>query len=127
LGGSARGGWLTSVPGAHEISVDALAGSPLPARLVALGYIVEKTGTSERITGSRARRAVSDRAVTRQHAPTAVREPFWFPGPFPFVGGYWPVSTLSGQSAGRYPLPMGSNLKKWQWPVLLDAKKPPKS
>ena len=49
MGGSARGGWLTSVPGAHEISVDALVGSALPEQLAALGYDVVKTGTSERI------------------------------------------------------------------------------
>jgi hypothetical protein len=45
----ARGGWLTSVPGAHEVTFDALVGSALPAQLTAMGYIVEKTGTSERI------------------------------------------------------------------------------
>ena len=45
----ARGGWMTSVPGAREMTFDALPGSPLPAQLTALGYIVEKTGTSERI------------------------------------------------------------------------------
>ena len=45
----ARGGWMTSVPGAREMTFDALPGSPLPAELTALGYIVEKTGTSERI------------------------------------------------------------------------------
>jgi hypothetical protein len=49
LGGSARGGWLTFVPGAHEISVDALVGSALPEQLAALGYIVEKIGANERI------------------------------------------------------------------------------
>jgi hypothetical protein len=45
---SEHGGWTTSVPG-REIRFEALAGSPLPAQLAALGYIVEKTGTSERI------------------------------------------------------------------------------
>jgi hypothetical protein len=45
----ARGGWLTSVPGAHEISFDALVGSALPEQLAALGYIVEKIGESQRI------------------------------------------------------------------------------
>jgi hypothetical protein len=48
----ARGGWLTSVPGAHEMSFDALPGSRLPDQLTAMGYTVEKTGTSERVTGA---------------------------------------------------------------------------
>jgi hypothetical protein len=38
-----------SVPGARELRFDALVGSPLPAQLAALGYIVEKIGTSQRI------------------------------------------------------------------------------
>jgi hypothetical protein len=40
---------MTSVPGAHEITFDALPGSPLPEQLTARGYIVEKIGESERI------------------------------------------------------------------------------
>jgi hypothetical protein len=43
------GAWLTSVPGSHEVTFDALVGSPLPEQLAALGYDVVKTGTSERI------------------------------------------------------------------------------
>jgi hypothetical protein len=39
----------SSVPGARELRFDALVGSPLPAQFTAMGYIVEKTGTSERI------------------------------------------------------------------------------
>jgi hypothetical protein len=46
---SQRGGWMTSVPGAHKITFDALPGSPLPEQLAALGYIVHKTGEGERI------------------------------------------------------------------------------
>jgi hypothetical protein len=46
---SQHGGWTTSVPGAHEITFDALPGSALPEQLTALGYIVEKIGTSQRI------------------------------------------------------------------------------
>jgi hypothetical protein len=46
---SQRGGWTTSVPGSHEITFDALVGSPLPAQLTAMGYIVEKIGGSQRI------------------------------------------------------------------------------
>ena len=38
-----------SVPGARELRFDALAGSPLPAQLTAMGYIVEKIGESQRI------------------------------------------------------------------------------
>jgi hypothetical protein len=44
-----HGGWTTSVPGAHEITFDALPGSPLPAQLTAMGFSVEKTGESQRI------------------------------------------------------------------------------
>jgi hypothetical protein len=46
---SQRGGWCTSVPGSHEITFDALVGSPLPDQLRGLGYSVEKTGESQRI------------------------------------------------------------------------------
>jgi hypothetical protein len=46
---SQRGGWTTSVPGAHEITFDALVGSPLPEQLAAMGYSVVMTGTTERI------------------------------------------------------------------------------
>jgi hypothetical protein len=45
---SQRGGWCTSVPGAFEITFDALPGSPVPDDLRARGYIVEKTGDSQR-------------------------------------------------------------------------------
>jgi hypothetical protein len=47
-----RGAWMTSIPGAHEVTFDALPGSPLPAQLTAMGYIVERIGTSERVTGA---------------------------------------------------------------------------
>jgi len=46
---AAHGGWATSVPGAHEMTFDALVGSPLPEQLAAMGYDVMKTGTTERI------------------------------------------------------------------------------
>jgi hypothetical protein len=42
---SQHGAWLTSVRGSHEVTFDALVGSPLPAQLTALGYDVVKTGT----------------------------------------------------------------------------------
>ncbi|WP_154072342.1 hypothetical protein [Bradyrhizobium erythrophlei] len=38
-----------SVRGARELRFDALVGSPLPAQLTAMGYIVEKIGESQRI------------------------------------------------------------------------------
>jgi hypothetical protein len=44
-----RGGWLVSVPGDPAMRFDALPGSPLPAQLAALGYIVERIGQSQRI------------------------------------------------------------------------------
>jgi len=37
------------VPGSHEITFDALVGSALPEQLTAMGYVIEKIGTSERI------------------------------------------------------------------------------
>jgi hypothetical protein len=40
---------MKSVPGDRAMRFDALVGSELPDQLAALGYIVEKTGTSERI------------------------------------------------------------------------------
>lgn len=46
----ARGGWVTSVPGAPDpLRFEALPGSPLPDQLIALGYDVVKTGESQRI------------------------------------------------------------------------------
>jgi hypothetical protein len=41
-----------SVPGAHDVRLDALVGSALPAQLAAMGYIVEKVGESQRILPS---------------------------------------------------------------------------
>jgi len=46
---SQRGGWMTSVPGAHEMTFDALPGSPLPDDLRARGYIVTLVGESQRV------------------------------------------------------------------------------
>jgi hypothetical protein len=37
------------VPGSHEITFDALVGSPLPEQLAALGYTVTLIGESQRI------------------------------------------------------------------------------
>jgi Arm DNA-binding domain len=44
-----RHGWLVSVPGDRDLRLQVLPGSPLPDQLVALGYIVEKTGETQRI------------------------------------------------------------------------------
>ena len=40
---------MTSIPGARDLRSEALIGSSLPDQLAALGYIVEKTGESQRI------------------------------------------------------------------------------
>jgi hypothetical protein len=40
---------MTSIPGARDLRSNALPGSALPGQLRELGYIVEKTGTTERI------------------------------------------------------------------------------
>lgn len=44
-----HGGFLTSVPGAQEVAFDALPGSALPDKLREIGFIVQKTGDSQRI------------------------------------------------------------------------------
>jgi hypothetical protein len=43
------GGWLVSVPGDPEMRLQVLPGSVLLDQLAALGYIVEKTGETQRI------------------------------------------------------------------------------
>jgi hypothetical protein len=45
----AKGGWLTSVPGAPEVTMECLPGSTLPDELRKLGYTVEADGQGERI------------------------------------------------------------------------------
>lgn len=45
----ARHGFLTSIPGRDEITMECLPDSTLPAELRALGYDVEATGGGERI------------------------------------------------------------------------------
>jgi hypothetical protein len=45
----ARHGWLTSIPGAREVTMECLPESTLPAKLSALGYELEATGEGERI------------------------------------------------------------------------------
>ena len=44
-----HGGWLTSIPGDVDIRLEALPGSPLPALLERQGYIVGRTGQTQRI------------------------------------------------------------------------------
>jgi hypothetical protein len=46
---SMRGGWMVSAPGDPAMEFQALPDSPLPGQLMAMGYIVEKIGTTERI------------------------------------------------------------------------------
>ena len=46
---SKRNGWVTSVPGAREITFEVLPDSPLPADLGELGYEIRKIGEGQRI------------------------------------------------------------------------------
>jgi hypothetical protein len=41
--------WITSVPGAPMVTMDALEGSTLPGQLLAAGYDVIETGVGERL------------------------------------------------------------------------------
>jgi hypothetical protein len=47
------GGWLVSVPGDPEMRLQVLPGSVLLDQLAALGYIVEKTGETQRTSRTR--------------------------------------------------------------------------
>src|ERR1700751_4613093 len=51
---SEHGGWMVSVPGDREMHFLAL-GSPLPAELRKLGYIVERIGETQRIAAKKLR------------------------------------------------------------------------
>jgi hypothetical protein len=44
-----RGGWLVSLPGDHGMRLQTVPESLLPDQLLELGYIVERTGETERI------------------------------------------------------------------------------
>jgi hypothetical protein len=44
-----HGGWMTSIPGDRQMRFIALVGSPLPAQLRDVGYVVTKIGESQRI------------------------------------------------------------------------------
>jgi hypothetical protein len=44
-----RGGWLVSLPADPAMRLQVLPGSALPDQLAALGYIVERTGETQRI------------------------------------------------------------------------------
>ena len=46
---TARGGWVTSVPGAAEVLVEVLPGSTLPDELRGAGYAIVPAGEGERI------------------------------------------------------------------------------
>jgi hypothetical protein len=52
-------GWLRSVPGDVEITIDCLPSSPLPEKLRKMGYTVTETGQAQRILSH----AVVDRYV----------------------------------------------------------------
>jgi hypothetical protein len=43
------GGWLVSVPGDPTMRLQVLPGSPLPGELIELGYLVTRTGETQRI------------------------------------------------------------------------------
>ncbi|MET4384377.1 hypothetical protein ABIB73_000112 [Bradyrhizobium sp. F1.4.3] len=44
-----RGGWVTSSPGASEITIDCLPSSTLPTELAKAGHKIEQIGDGERI------------------------------------------------------------------------------
>ena len=44
-----RHGWLTSIPGDVEVTMECLPGSTLPDELRRAGYTVTETGTTQRI------------------------------------------------------------------------------
>ena len=46
------GGWITSVPGVLKVRIEAPQGSPLPAKLIELGYTVSHCGTGSRLAPS---------------------------------------------------------------------------
>ena len=52
---SEHGGWMVSVPGDREMHFLAPPGSPLPAELRKLGYIVERIGETQRIAAKKLR------------------------------------------------------------------------
>jgi hypothetical protein len=78
----ARNGWITSVPGAPDVTIECLPDSRLPDDLRGLGYVVTAAGEGERICADGDAcghllqgKAVRLRAaVTRccQHSPTAI-------------------------------------------------------
>ena len=45
----ARNGWITSIPGATEVTVETLSASALPDELRGLGYVLAEIGDGERI------------------------------------------------------------------------------
>ncbi|WP_426418481.1 hypothetical protein [Bradyrhizobium genosp. A] len=46
---ASRHGWVTSTPGALDITIDCLPGSTLPDELAKAGHKIEEIGRSERI------------------------------------------------------------------------------
>jgi hypothetical protein len=60
-----RKGWLTSVPGAPEVTTECLPGSSLPDDLRKLGYVVEEIGEGERILAACGCAEVRDIVIRR--------------------------------------------------------------
>jgi hypothetical protein len=46
------GGWITSVPGVMKLRIEVPQGSPLPAKLIELGYAVSHCGSGTRLAPS---------------------------------------------------------------------------
>lgn len=46
---NSRNGWITSIPGAAEVSIECLPGSELPDELRERGYELEESGEGQRI------------------------------------------------------------------------------
>ena len=71
---SEHGGWMVSVPGDREMHFLAPPGSPLPAELRKLGYIVERIGETQRIAQRRAARPRRFRTTNLRYLPAAGSE-----------------------------------------------------
>jgi hypothetical protein len=56
-----RSGWLTSVPGERDVTMETLEGSGLPDAIRALGYDVTATGEGQRILAN----AIVEKFTTR--------------------------------------------------------------
>ena len=63
-----NGGFIVSAPGS-DLRIEVVQGSPLPAKLAALGYAVHHCGTGQRITSGGTVEIVTERGkqVARHH------------------------------------------------------------